>query len=218
MLTVYGADLSCPANKVRFVANALGIEYEYKRVKLKDGEHRLPDFLKLNPVGKIPIVDDNGFVLFESDAIIKYLSSKNKSVFYSEDIKKKALIDQWLDFISIHINGAMNRIVFNRIFAPFLGAEVDEKSYECGVKFINRFLPVVENQIQKNKFFLGEDLSLVDFALLSTLDPVEAAGQELSTYPSMSKWRQCLKKESFYTKCHDDYKNKIEQMKAYLKK
>ena len=79
MLKIYGADLSSPANKVRFAANALGLEYEYIQVKLRDGEHKKSEFLKINPVGKIPVIDDDGFVLFESGAIAKYLCVKHNS-------------------------------------------------------------------------------------------------------------------------------------------
>jgi len=76
MLKIYGADLSAPANKVRFVANYLGLEYDYVQIKIREGEHRAEQFLKLNPVGKIPVIDDDGFTLYESNAICKYLCDK----------------------------------------------------------------------------------------------------------------------------------------------
>ena len=64
MLKIYGADLSAPANKVRMTANALGIEYEYIRVSIRDGENRTEEYLKMHPAGKVPVIDDDGFVLF----------------------------------------------------------------------------------------------------------------------------------------------------------
>ena len=73
MLTIYGADLSSPANKVRFVANHIGLDYEYRRVNLREKEQRQEWFLKINPIGKVPAMDDGGFCLFESGAICKYL-------------------------------------------------------------------------------------------------------------------------------------------------
>ena len=79
MLKIYGADLSGPANKVRFVANYLGLKYDYVVVKLREGEHQKPEFLKINPIGKIPAIEDDGFTLFESNAICRYLADKNNS-------------------------------------------------------------------------------------------------------------------------------------------
>jgi glutathione S-transferase len=71
MLIIYGSDFSAPANKVRFVANALGLDYEYKVVRIRDGENKTEEFKKMHPAGKIPVINDHGFILFESNAIIK---------------------------------------------------------------------------------------------------------------------------------------------------
>ena len=76
MLKIYGADLSPPSNKVRFVANELGLDYEYNSVNLVSGENQSEGHLKLHPGGKVPVIDDDGFVLFESNAIIRYLAAK----------------------------------------------------------------------------------------------------------------------------------------------
>ena len=72
MLTIYGSDLSGPCNKTRFVANYLGLNYEYRRINLREGEQKQAWFLKINPVGKVPAMEEDGFCLFESAAICKY--------------------------------------------------------------------------------------------------------------------------------------------------
>jgi glutathione S-transferase len=95
MLTIFGADLSSPANKVRFVANYLGVPYEYRRMNLREGEHKQEWYLKINPVGKIPAMSDGDFNLFESGAICKYLCGKVNSPIYPKDIKQRAIVDQW---------------------------------------------------------------------------------------------------------------------------
>src|SRR3989338_5290751 len=95
MLKIYGANLSGPSNKVRMVANYLGLEYEYLQVKIREGENKKEWFLKLNPIGKIPVIDDDGFCLFESNAIVKYLATKNRSSAYPQELKQRAIVDQW---------------------------------------------------------------------------------------------------------------------------
>ena len=214
MLKLYGADLSSPSNKVRFVANSLGLEYEYIQVKLRDGEHRKPEFLKINPVGKIPVIDDDGFILFESGAIVKYLCVKHNSALYPKNLRKQALVDQWSDFATIHIGGAMSKVLFNRIFFQFAKVAKDERSLEDGLNFLKRFLPIVDNHLKDNPYMTGKDFSLADIVLLANLDPAEVADVDLKPYGNIVKWRDALKKKEFYTKCYQEYGEALKQMKS----
>lgn len=213
MFILYGADLSTPSTKVRFAAHLLGLEYEYKQISIRDGENRTDEFLKKHPAGKIPVIDDEGFVLFESNAIIKYLSDKKESSLYPKDLKQRAKINQWIDFGSIHVGGAMNRIVFNRVFAPLIRMEIDERSLSEGLKFINRFLPTVENQLTQSLFLAGDALTLADVNLLSILDPAEVADIALSSYSKINTWRSSLRQKDFYTQCYSEYAERLTNFK-----
>jgi glutathione S-transferase len=205
MLKIFGSDLSSPANKVRFVANYLGLEYEYVVVKLREGDHQKPDFLKINPVGKIPAIDDAGFQLFESNAICRYLADKVKSEIYPKGLKVRAIVDQWIDFGSMHVGVAVSKVVYNRIFAPIRKIETDERSIREGLEFLNRFLPIVDTQLSNNKMLAGNDLSLADINMLAALDPVDMAQIDVEIYKNIYRWRNELKKQDFYTKCHKEY-------------
>lgn len=215
MLKIHGADLSGPALKVRYVANALGLEHEYKRVNIMGGENRAEAYLKLHPAGKIPVLEDDGFVLFESNAIIKYLADKNGSRFYPKDLKKRAVVDQWIDFSSMHVGMALSKVFYNRVIAQRIGDKVDEGSLKDGLKFLDKFLPLVDNQLKKSKYLAGNEMTLADFDLLAVLDPSEVAGVDLSPYQAIVKWRDPLRKEDFYQKCHKVYG---ESMMAQSKK
>ncbi len=205
MLKIYGSDLSSPANKVRFVANSLGLKYEYVKVNLREGEHMKPEYKKVHPANKIPAIDDDGFNLFESNAIIRYLADKNKSPLYPKDSKARAIVEQWLDFGSMHVGLALSKVVYNRLFAPMRGVPVDENSLKEGISFLERFLPVVDEQLSKQKYLAGDEMTLADINLLALLDPAEAANIDLSKYKNVAKWRSALRKQDFYTKCHKEY-------------
>ncbi len=211
MLTIYGSDLSSPANKVRFVANYLGLKYEYKKVDLGAGEHRKPEMIKLNPIGKVPFIDDEGFVLAESGAIIKYFAEKTGSSIYPKGLKERALFEQDLDFVTLHVGTAAQKVVYNRLFAPRRNVAVDQNSLEEGQTFLKRFLPIVEGKLSKGKYVSGEALTLVDFTLLSILDPAEAAGIDLTPYPQITRWRENLRQQDFYTKCYKEYGESLKQ-------
>ena len=218
MLKIYGADLSTPANKIRFVANALGLKYEYIRISIREKENQKPEYLKIHPAGKIPAINDDGFILFESNAIIRYLACKQKSDLYPQDLKQRSLIDQWMDFASLHVAAAMNKVVFNRLFASVIGVPVDEQSLNDGLKFLHRFLPVVDNQLGKEGHFGGKALSLADFSLLAALDAADVVQIDLAAHKNIVKWRNALQQKDFYTKCYRYYGEVLQKMMAAASK
>lgn len=213
MIILKGMEVSPAVNKVRFVLNHLGLDYRFDRVNLMDGEGQTPEYLKLNPTGKIPVLIDGDFAMWESNAIIKYLARRQKSSLYPEDIKKQALVDQWMDFGSLHVTSAMSRLTYNMLIAPRRGETPDARSMEDGCKFLNRYLPIVDAQLGKNKNLAAQELSLADFNMLSALDPAEVCEVDLSAYPNLTKWRAELQKQPFYTKCYTSYAEFLAAMK-----
>ncbi len=211
MLKIYGSDLSSPCNKVRFTANHLGLKYEYQRMNLRNGEQREEWFVKLNPVGKVPVIDDDGFILFESNTICKYLATKNKSEIYPQDLKQRAIVDQWIDFGTLHVGTAMSRVFYNRVLAPIRNLPVDEQSLKDGVKFLDQFLPLVEQQLAKSKYFAGNNFTLADINLVALLDPAEVSDIDIARYAKLSQWRNDLRKQSFYTQCYKEYGESLKQ-------
>lgn len=218
MLKLYGSSLSSPSNKVRFVANYLGLAYEYSKVNLRAGEQLKAEFIKINPAGKIPAIDDDGFYLFESNAIIRYLADKNNSPLYPKPLKERAVVDEWMDFGSMHVGMAVSKVTYNRLFAPMRGQPVDENSIKEGLGFLDRFLPVVDGQLAKGKYLTGNALTLADFNMLAVLDPVEASKIDISKYKNIFLWRQALQKEPFYTKCHTSFEEALKTLLAAAKK
>lgn len=214
MLKIYGSDLSSPANKVRFVANALNLPYEYVRVNLRAGEHMKPEYKQVHPANKIPAIDDDGFVLFESNAIIRYLADKCASPLYPKDLKARAVVEQWIDFGSMHVGAAASKVVYNRIFAPIRGIPIDESSLKEGLSFLARFLPVVDEQLGRSKYLAGDQMTLADINLLALLDPAEIANIDLAPYKNITVWRNSLRTKEFYTKCHKEYGEALKQSAA----
>ena len=205
MLTIYALDLSAPALKVMYVANALGLQYEKKGVNLMEGEGQKPEYLAIHPAGKVPAMVDGDFKLFEINAIIRYFARKKNSDLYPNDIKQQAIIDQWIDFVSIHIQNGVSRVLWNKVFAPKLGKEVDQNSMKCGYEFLEKYLPVVNQQLGRTKYLAGDKLSLADFVLLAYTDPLETIEVDIKKYPKLAKWREGLVTKDFYQKVHKFY-------------
>jgi glutathione S-transferase len=205
MLTIYGSDLSGPAIKVRLTASFLGLNYKWQVVNLREKEHKQEWFLKINPAGKIPAIDDDGFYMFESNAICKYLCDKHNTPLYPKDVKRRAVIEQWIDYISFHIGANFNPILFNRIFAPRMGRPVNEKAIADGVEFLKANFPLLEKQLTQHQYVVGQEISLADIILFALLEPAEMAQVDLAEYPKLNTWRKDLKGQAFYTSCYKEY-------------
>ena len=95
-MKLYNVAYSGNSYKVRLLLSHLGIPYETIEVDILKGESRTPAFLKINPNGRTPVLDDNGFVLAESNAILAYLAKGTK--FLPEDRKAFGQIFQWMFF------------------------------------------------------------------------------------------------------------------------
>lgn len=212
MLKIYGNCLSAFSNKVIYVADALKIQYEFKNLDFKAGDLKKEDYLAIHPAGKLPAIDDDGFILFESSAIIKYLADKKTSPLYPKDLKQRAIVEQWLDFGVIHIGGAIMKVTFNRIVAPAMGLPVDKQSEKDGVAFLGRFLPIVNAQLGKNEYLAGDGLSLADINLLAMLDPVEVGKIDIGQYENIVKWRNALKQQDFYTDHSKEIENSLKAL------
>ena len=106
----------------------------------------------------------------------------------------------------------MGRVLFNRIFAPFAKVPVDERSLDDGLKFLNRFFPVLNRQLEANQYIAGKEFSLADISLLATIDPAEVAGLDLTRHAALQKWYTIHTQKDFYTKCHTSYSDVLKKM------
>ncbi len=207
MLKIYGLDFSPWVNRVRFTANQIGLEYDYVKVDLMGGEGQSEEYRQLHPAGKVPAMVDDGFILFESGAISRYLANKTNSSLYPTELKAKALVDQWTDYSVTHIAMAMQKVLFNRVVYKLTNSEQDTRSLQEGQEFLQRFLPIADTQLSKNNYLAGGNLTLADIILLAWLDPAEISELDLSSYQHIRAWRNHLKQQPFYTKCHQNYED-----------
>lgn len=199
-MKLYGNDFSPNSNKVRFAANAMGINHEYQSIDLAGGEQRQEWFLKINPVGRIPVLIDEDYRIFESNAIIRYLALKTNAAAYPADIRKRCLVDQWLDFSSIHTGMAMSKIMFNTFIYKIVNVPKDENSLKEGQQFLTNYLKITEAQLAQTKYICGPELTLADYCILAVLDPCEVVGFDLSAYSRLVAWRKDLQAREFYRK------------------
>ena len=205
MIKLYGMGLSFNVAKVRYCLNYLNLKFDWIQTNPITKENQTPEYLSICPTGKIPAIEIDGLKLFESNSINRYLATVNNSSLYPQDAKKRAVIDAWMDYVSIHVAHALGRVLFNRVFAPMTGQKPDQESIRVGLEFLDMYFPVLEKQLSQNPYLAGKEFSLADINLLSVLDPCELSQISIDKYPSIKKWRAGLKSQPFYQKCYKDY-------------
>ncbi|WP_224244668.1 glutathione S-transferase family protein [Hyalangium gracile] len=186
-IKLFDAEKSPNARKVRLVAAELGIPLERVPVSIPKGENRSSDYLSKNPNAKIPTIDDDGFVLWESAAILKYLASKRpEKGLVPADAKSQALLDQWLLWWTAHPGPAVMSLALEKFIKPFLGMPGNDATLIRDAEAtLGRFLPVLDQHLQGKEYVLGK-LSIVDFVVCAELELGAGVGVDIARYPNLS--------------------------------
>src|ERR687891_676497 len=159
-MKLYNVAYSGNSYKVRLLLAQLGIPYEIIEVDILKGESRTPEFLRFNPNGRTPLLDDEGFILAESNAILAYLARGTR--FLPNDRQRWALVFQWLFFeqYSHEPYIATSRFLLQHRPDSTERAAALELRRDGGWAA----LKVMEGHLLRNVFFVG-DYSIADVAL-----------------------------------------------------
>jgi glutathione S-transferase len=112
MIVIYGRANSSNVRKVLWLAEELGLEVDRRDYGRGYAPTDTPEFKALNPNAKVPVMDEGGFILWESHAILRYLAAKYGPEWYPSDLRERAIVDQWLDWLVIELQEPVRRIFF----------------------------------------------------------------------------------------------------------
>jgi glutathione S-transferase len=188
-MKLYSSPGSPNALRSRAVAFELGLDPEIIDVNIGGGENRKPEFLAINPTGRVPVLVDGEFVLWESRAINAHLAGrKPEAGLYPDHPRRRAVIDQWTFWQAIHLGPAMQRVHFERVQkAGFGRGEPDESSIVGELKTVADALPILESGLSGKQWIAG-DLSTADFALATTFMFRKTARLGVEAFPNVSAW------------------------------
>jgi glutathione S-transferase len=171
MIKLYGGARSRAAI-VRWYLEELGVPYEFILLDMSTGEHHQPDFLKINPFGKVPAITDGDFALFESGAILLYLCQKYGGKELS--IEQQATLMQWVLF--------GNSTLATGIFTEASRA-----------KELPQLMTPLNEMLTKHQYLLGDEFSVVDVAVGAILIYIPMMLKlDLSAYPAVVNYIQAL--------------------------
>ena len=169
MLKIWGRKDGSNVIKVLWCLGELGIPYERLDWGGLFGGNDDPEYRRKNPNGRLPTLEeDDGFTLWESGAVLRYLCAKHSmGDFYPEDLRARASDDKWMDW------GSLNFAAFNVVYLDqyFRLAEVDRSAAALGAAVTNNipWLDILDDHLARNPFIGGEGLSMADFPTGSVL-------------------------------------------------
>jgi glutathione S-transferase len=201
MLTILGRRTSANAMQPLWLADELGLSYEQVDVGGPFGGNDQPEYLELNPTGLVPTIIDDGFVLWESNAIVRYLAARyGADPIYPADLQTRASADQWMDFENNMIMPTMAIIMMGLIRTP-----PEERNMELISKAIDRageLWTMVDAQLSRAPFVAGNHFSIGDIPLGPQVHRWFELVEDRPDLPGLEAWYQRLgQRPAFRTHC-----------------
>jgi glutathione S-transferase/GST-like protein len=168
--------------KVSIALEEMGLPYEVQVIDFGTLEQKADWYVKLNPNGRIPTLDDDGFVMFESGAILIYLAEKTGK-FLPRDVQGRSRVIQWLMFQMSGIGPMMGQAnVFFRYFPEKIQPVIERYQRE-----VTRLFGILDLQLASHEYVAGE-YSIADIALWPWVSGYEWSGVSVAEFPSLQRW------------------------------
>ncbi|WP_299787292.1 glutathione S-transferase family protein [uncultured Shewanella sp.] len=173
-------------HKISIALEEMGLDYRVNHIDLMAGEQKAPEFLAINPNGRIPAIidrDNDDFAVFESGAILLYLAEKTGQ-FLPDKPKERSQAIQWLMFQMGGVGPMMGQAnVFYRYFPEKIPAAIDRYQHES-----RRLFEVLNNRLAENRYLAGDDYSIADMATWPWVRTYEWSGVDIKGLTHLQRW------------------------------
>ncbi|MFN0042126.1 MAG: glutathione S-transferase family protein [Alphaproteobacteria bacterium] len=177
------------SRKIELVARTLGLPLEIIAVDLPKGAHRKPDFLALNPNGKIPVLVDGAKVLWESSAIMIHIAEKKPNALWPSDADARIDILRWLFWDAAHWQTTLGMFLFQNLVKPMLGqGDPDAAVLAFAGQEFTRYGAVLDNHLAKRDWIVGAEPTLADFAIGAALHYAPQAKIPVEAHGHIGRW------------------------------
>ncbi|OAP57400.1 hypothetical protein AYL99_08138 [Fonsecaea erecta] len=204
--TLYGSLGSTNTDRVRLTLAEGGFtDYELVSLDLRKGEHKSPEHQSRHPWGKIPvIVSADGFTLYESRAICKYLATKYSFPLVppASDIEAAALFDQAQCIEMTYFAEPAGKIAFEKFAKKFIGLPPDEAAVSAALRSVDMFFDVAECLLQDKDYMAGNDFTIIDIYYIPLIQRLFVCGygDVITSRKAVSAWwDRCLNRPAIQT-------------------
>jgi glutathione S-transferase len=187
MLKIYGVPKS-RTFRTLWAAEETGVPYEIVPVSFGAGERgtRSEWFLAINPNGHIPVIDDEGFVLWESLAINLYLARRYGRGLYPGGSTEEADVLRWTLWIAAEVEGTMSTLLYNRAWLP--PEKRDPAAADAAEQKLRAPLGVLDAHVSARPFLLGETYTVADLNVACVLYSLVAVKHDFTPWPHLQRW------------------------------
>jgi glutathione S-transferase len=189
-MRLYYHPASSASKRVTMTAHELGMQLELINVgNIMDPAARKA-LLPLNPNGRIPVLEDEEFVLWESCAIAQYLCDlREGQTLYPSDVRARADVNRWQFWATQHWTPAIGIIAWERVGKRMFGlGEADPRTMDQGEDELNRLLPILDRSLSERRWICGTEFTLADVAIAGPLIVAEAAELPLLRHTHICRW------------------------------
>jgi glutathione S-transferase len=181
-MKLYSFLLSGHSHRVRLFLSLLGVAYEEVEVNLREGAHKRPEFLALNAFGQVPVLDDDGVVVADANAILVYLARKfGRTDWLPEDAAGAAAVQRWLSVAAGQLaHGPAQARLITVFNAPFRPDEVIPRAH--------LILRLIDDQLGRNAHICGDRPTIADVALYSYVARAPEGNVALTDYANIQRW------------------------------
>jgi glutathione S-transferase len=198
VLTVYGRKSSFNVQKVMWLVGELGIDHTHVERGGSFGGLQTPEFRALNPHGRVPVIDDNGTIVWESHAILRYLAARySPTVFWSEDPAERSMADRWMDWAACSLQPDFLNGIFWGYYRTPAGErnlpQIAEKIRRCAAHF-----QLLDSLLADRVFLLGDHLTLADIPAGTNLYRYFNIAITRPSVPHVERWYRTLQERPAY--------------------
>jgi glutathione S-transferase len=183
------------ALKVIALKNHLGLDCEIHIVDLGKGDQLTREYIAMNPNKKMPVLEDDGFVLWESNAILFYLASKKpQSGLWPSDAKRQADVLRWLAWESAHWDSeACGAVGYEKISKAVLQLGPPEPAFiERGERNFDRYAVVLNESLRGRRWLTGSNLTIADFSVGAWVPSAQLLQLPIARFPEIMRWHDGL--------------------------
>jgi glutathione S-transferase len=188
-MKLYQYPLSPNCQKVTALAHEVGVTLSLVNLDVFKGEARTPEILAKNPNGRVPILEDGDFVLWESNAILGYVAAKADRLDLAPAApRERAEVDRWLSWGGAHFMPAVRKVTFERIVKKLAGlGPPDEAVVRAGIEEFAVVASVLDRSLDGKEHLCGR-VTIADFSIVTYAALCDGVGLDIERYRNVRRW------------------------------